>query len=861
MFIFRLIAFPLVCMCSSLSWGQLTLTSQVVETIEEGTIHRVYAELPAGAFILSLYSDDAHPMVVTSDSGFYQSDASAVLANAASADVVDSWFTIGLPQGQSELQSAGSPAWEASVTAFELGQSFVSNDNFGGGFYLLPGSGQGLESGGQVLLGQFVSTGSIDLELNIQWRESIGASATYSPGLTLSLLPDGGGCTDPAGLNYNAGAVWDDGSCTWPVGAFGGLSYSVHQPATEEYPATYRIYANLDNPNEALSNWFGLPEAPLTLSTTTTFLQLEEGSETYPLSGQALLDRDSWVTIGPVTSSIILGLSADAFEAGGALVSDAELGGAVAAFPGSGAGVPDEEGKVLMAQVTTDGTVQLQTNIRLALEAGGSEEFVGVTLTIPGNNPGCTDATACNFDAVANMNDGSCTYPDALGVCGGDCTADLDGDGVCDNEEIPGCTDEEANNYSASATEEDGSCTYDSNEEEEPVEFDGVVTLEQQQVGVAPNGALIHRIYVQFDSAGYELISLFGTDADPWTCLADSGFYQSPDAGPLSTHLPPVPTATSPYDSWWTIGGDAAGEVNLLPVGLSFGAFENGEDFVENDSDGGALIVIPGTEPLAVSGADGRVLIAQLTSAGSMQLQVNIKFKTTDGDSPEILGLTLTIPPAVSGCNDPVACNYSPSANANDGTCNYPDPGYDCTGACAGDADSDGVCDANEYQGCGDEMACNFDALVDAENQVADSCQYPLDLYGEVYFNCNGTCINDADGDGTCDEDEVAGCTYSAACNYQAGATEEDGSCQFADPWRDCAGACLFDLNGDGICDEPGMGGCTYPEADNYDAAAAFDDGSCAFPEGNCIFDSNGDGGVNITDLLDMLVALGTNCP
>ncbi len=57
------------------------------------------------------------------------------------------------------------------------------------------------------------------------------------------------------------------------------------------------------------------------------------------------------------------------------------------------------------------------------------------------------------------------------------------------------------------------------------------------------------------------------------------------------------------------------------------------------------------------------------------------------------------------------------------------------------------------------------------------------------------------------------------------------------------------------------MGGCTYPEAYNYDMNAAYDDGSCAFPAGNCIFDSNGDGGVNITDLLDMLVALGTTCP
>ena len=48
---------------------------------------------------------------------------------------------------------------------------------------------------------------------------------------------------------------------------------------------------------------------------------------------------------------------------------------------------------------------------------------------------GCTDASACNYDAAANTDDGSCAFDDALGVCGGDCAADADGDGVCDDED------------------------------------------------------------------------------------------------------------------------------------------------------------------------------------------------------------------------------------------------------------------------------------------------------------------------------------------------------------------------------------------------------------------------------------------
>ena len=47
---------------------------------------------------------------------------------------------------------------------------------------------------------------------------------------------------------------------------------------------------------------------------------------------------------------------------------------------------------------------------------------------------------------------------DALGICGGDCVSDSDGDGVCDDEEVFGCTDPNACNYDPEATQNDGSC-------------------------------------------------------------------------------------------------------------------------------------------------------------------------------------------------------------------------------------------------------------------------------------------------------------------------------------------------------------------------------------------------------------------
>lgn len=64
---------------------------------------------------------------------------------------------------------------------------------------------------------------------------------------------------------------------------------------------------------------------------------------------------------------------------------------------------------------------------------------------------GCTEVPEGDCDCFGNQTD-------AVGVCGGDCAADVDMDGVCDTDEIPGCTDMMACNYNMNATDDDGSC-------------------------------------------------------------------------------------------------------------------------------------------------------------------------------------------------------------------------------------------------------------------------------------------------------------------------------------------------------------------------------------------------------------------
>ena len=126
----------------------------------------------------------------------------------------------------------------------------------------------------------------------------------------------------------------------------------------------------------------------------------------------------------------------------------------------------------------------------------------------------------------------------------------------------------------------------------------------------------------------------------------------------------------------------------------------------------------------------------------------------------------------------------------------------DCNQECNGATlDDCGNCDSNIENdcilGCIDSTACNFDELATDDNEL---CIYT----DGVCESCeNGVIIdNDIDDDGICDYEEIAGCTDSTACNFNSYATDDDGSCIYAEEFLDCNGNCLNDIDNDNICDE-----------------------------------------------------------
>ena len=190
------------------------------------------------------------------------------------------------------------------------------------------------------------------------------------------------------------------------------------------------------------------------------------------------------------------------------------------------------------------------------------------------------------------------------------------------------------------------------------------------------------------------------------------------------------------------------------------------------------------------------------------------------------------------GCTDENACNFNTEAIIEDGSCSYSETYFDCNGNCINDSDADGICDELEvpgctnpnasnynniatdddgtciFLGCTDQEACNWDSEANTDDE---SC-----FYAETYFDCNGSCINDNDADGICDELEIPGCTNPNASNYNSNATDDDGTCIIL--------------------------GCTDQEACNWNAEANTDDESCIYAEmfyncdSSCINDFDLDG-------------------
>jgi|DEB0MinimDraft_10_1074344.scaffolds.fasta_scaffold00453_6 hypothetical protein len=429
--------------------------------------------------------------------------------------------------------------------------------------------------------------------------------------------------------------------------------------------------------------------------------------------------------------------------------------------------------------------------------------------------PGCTDPEACNFDDEANVDDGTCSYAAMFYDCDGNCLTDTDGDGICDELELGGCTDQNAVNYNPEATDDDGTCLYggctnegacnfdpdaDQNDgsceyltcagctDETAFNYDPEATIDNgscqfygctdpiacnydEQANVDDGSCTYAETYYDCDGN-----CLNDTDGDGVCdefevpgCTDETACNYNPDATDDDG------SCTYP-DLYYDCDGKCINDTNedgicdeLTVEGCTY---ENADNYNPgaNVDNGSCFIAIQACNTPGACNYEGPFIdpesglfVYQVTDVGCVFADGNCE--ACDGNGGVVVydddGDGVCNDNEVYGCTNSNACNYDPEATENDGSCEF-----------------------NSCSGCMDPLACNFDETATISFQ--SECEYPVDLYGFDYYDCDGNCLNDSDGDGICDEAEIFGCTDPAACNYDTGATDDDGSCIFAGDCEVC---------------------------------------------------------------------------
>ena len=289
---------------------------------------------------------------------------------------------------------------------------------------------------------------------------------------------------------------------------------------------------------------------------------------------------------------------------------------------------------------------------------------------------GCTHSLACNYDASPNTetNNYLCFYSTDLDACAS-CSGEQDGsgviidndpdnDGVCDENEIAGCTDATACNYSETATEEDLSCEY----AEQGYDCEGNIT--EYVVGMEAEGGIVFYVdetgerglvaapndigEFSFGCQG-QLIGMTSTligfgqnNTENITSICIDGFTASQQA---------LYYENEGYEDWFLPTKD---ELYLMYNNIGQGSNTNNIGNFDNS--------------LYWSSSEYNEIFSWYINFTDTHIDYSSKNSEYKVRPIRAFGNW------TMGCIDSLACNYNPGANMADGSCTYPELGYDCQG-------------------------------------------------------------------------------------------------------------------------------------------------------------------------------------
>ena len=222
-------------------------------------------------------------------------------------------------------------------------------------------------------------------------------------------------------------------------------TYQVHDGTSISELAgftTYHVYANTLNSSDFVSAVFGDSDNALSFSSTGSVFNSAPGFVYGNEPNTALfvafpsLEYDSWMTIGMMNASdggsisnVGMNSSMESFNATGSFYIDDPIGGSWF-YPGFPCGpTPVEEcsnnysafggsdNKVLLAQITTDGSFTGVFNVQIFVEGvqTNTVNYNGYGFSTDSSDVfGCTDELASNYNDVATVDDLSCVLPCTL---------------------------------------------------------------------------------------------------------------------------------------------------------------------------------------------------------------------------------------------------------------------------------------------------------------------------------------------------------------------------------------------------------------------------------------------------------------
>lgn len=649
---------------------------------------------------------------------------------------------------------------------------------------------------------------------------------------------------------------------------------TVEEHATEVVAGqtTYRMYADMVNDSDFLSSVYGGEGEELNLTTTTGFFNSSFGGTTGGDINPALLaffpdlGADSWITIGLESSAVegetaistvesgdqpfLACFAADNPQSGTDVLINDETGGAWYVLNGATNGVPGEDMRVLIMQITTAGDICGLINVQLFEFGSGlggdtrlTYEFCGTGTFSPLSDAatGCTDALACNYDAEAEEDDGSCVFAVTGYDCDGDCLNDADQDGTCDEFEVPGCTDAAACNYDATATDDNGTCEFITclgctdetacNYEEDAIYNDGSCEyVSCAETGCTNTNACNYNPDATSDDGSCEYSSCVGC-TDEAACNYDMSATQ--DNG--SCEFPADEFLDCDGNCLNDSDGDGVCDETEVPGCTASDALNYDSSATDDDGScaypSGALDlvgVIDFTVPGGGSAGKAIHLVALEDIADLSVFGIGVANNGGGSDGEEY---SLCSEAAMAG--DDILIVRDEVVMASYFADCYDEFELVCVGSddisqngddaielfelgvvieTFGEVDIDGTGQAWEYmdswayQAADDEWTYGGVNCTDGTDNIYDSeCLYPI---------CSPLSL---------------GCTDSEACNYDINADTDDGSCTFAENGYDCDGNCLVDSDADGVCDEFEVSGCFDANACNFDETATDDDGSCDY--------------------------------